>query len=310
MSILKNKYFIITLLIFGLIISFNLSHIAFSGGDGNGPNGPTPTSDDCVNIDVVDFDAEMSATVVGTVPNCDSTSNSTAQSDGDVFGGVFSGGNGGNGGGWDFTPPPPVLAADIKANGSDRPITIPYNTAATLSWTSSNATACTASGDWSGSKPTSGSESTGNLTSSKTYTLTCTAPGGSASDSVTVNVPSPDFSLNSSNDIYATILKDRPGDSTATTITVTPFNGFSSTVNLSVQSVSPFLPAGSTFSFTPSSLNSSQYSSGSQFYVHVGPGLSASQTYTIIIQGEGGGFGRTATVYLNAQVSNPIWREI
>jgi len=86
------------------------------------------------------------------------------------------------------TPPPTV---NLKANDSNVPIPIDYNTAANLSWTSENATSCIASGGWSGSKSTSGSESTGNLISSKTYTLTCTGTGGSASDSVTVNVTSP-----------------------------------------------------------------------------------------------------------------------
>lgn len=86
-----------------------------------------------------------------------------------------------------ITPPPTV---DIKANNSDGPITIDYNTSATLSWTSTNATSCSASGNWSGSKATSGSENTGNLISSKTYTITCTGPGGSATDSVTVYVSS------------------------------------------------------------------------------------------------------------------------
>lgn len=81
------------------------------------------------------------------------------------------------------TQPPTV---DIKANNSNGPITIAYNTAATLSWTSSNATSCTASNGWSGSKGTSGSTSTGRLTSSRTYTLTCTGTGGSASDTVVV----------------------------------------------------------------------------------------------------------------------------
>lgn len=83
------------------------------------------------------------------------------------------------------TPTPTV---NLLVNGSNGPITIPYNTSASLSWTSTNATSCTASGDWSGTKSTSGSLSTGNLTSSKIYTITCTGTGGSASDSVTVNV--------------------------------------------------------------------------------------------------------------------------
>ena len=87
---------------------------------------------------------------------------------------------------------PPTV--DIKANGSDGPITIPYNTSAALTWTSTDAASCYASGSWSGTKSISGSESTGNLTSSKTYTITCTGAYGSASDSVTVNVGAPTLS--------------------------------------------------------------------------------------------------------------------
>lgn len=84
---------------------------------------------------------------------------------------------------------------DIKANGSDGPVTITYGSSASLSWTSNNANSCQASGDWSGTKAISGSETTANLTSSKTYTLTCTGSGGSASDSVTVNVGSLSLSV-------------------------------------------------------------------------------------------------------------------
>ncbi|MDI6883169.1 MAG: PKD domain-containing protein [Patescibacteria group bacterium] len=88
---------------------------------------------------------------------------------------------------FDFIPfPTPTV--DIKANGSDGPITIAYNNSAVLSWTSTNATTCNASGAWSGARAISGSEATGNLTSSKTYTIICTGLGGSASDNVVVNV--------------------------------------------------------------------------------------------------------------------------
>lgn len=90
-----------------------------------------------------------------------------------------------------INPPfcPEQLTADIKANGSDGPISIPYNSVATLTWISTNATSCSVSpGGWTG---TSGSQSTGNLTVDRTYTLNCTGPGGSANDSVTVNVIAP-----------------------------------------------------------------------------------------------------------------------
>jgi hypothetical protein len=103
----------------------------------------------------------------------------------------------------DCSPNSPTV--DIKANSSDGPITIAYNTSATLSWTSSNATSCYASGSWSGTKSISGSESTGNLTSSKTYTITCTGSGGSVSDSVTVNVEAnrpPDANAGPDKEVY------------------------------------------------------------------------------------------------------------
>gem|GEM_PF-1561332 len=56
----------------------------------------------------------------------------------------------------------------------------------TLSWDSSNATSCTASNGWSGSKAVDGTE-TATPTATTTYTITCTGEGGSANDSVTVN---------------------------------------------------------------------------------------------------------------------------
>lgn len=89
-------------------------------------------------------------------------------------------------------PPPPPLAPTVNllVNDGDGPITVATGTAATLNWTSTNTSACAASNAWSGPKPISGSESTGalNVVGSFTYTLTCTGAGGSASDSVTINV--------------------------------------------------------------------------------------------------------------------------
>lgn len=81
----------------------------------------------------------------------------------------------------------PLPSANIKANLSDNP-TITYNTAANLTWTSTNTDSCVASDAWDGVKSASSSsgESTGDLTTTKTYTITCTGAGGSASDSVVV----------------------------------------------------------------------------------------------------------------------------
>ncbi|MEK7567368.1 MAG: Hint domain-containing homing endonuclease [Patescibacteria group bacterium] len=78
------------------------------------------------------------------------------------------------------------------------PSSIAYNSASTLDWSSTDTTGCTASGAWSGAKAVSGSQSTGNLTSNQTYTLTCTGPGGTTAPSnVTVTVGPPPASISS-----------------------------------------------------------------------------------------------------------------
>jgi uncharacterized repeat protein (TIGR01451 family) len=79
---------------------------------------------------------------------------------------------------------------NIKANNSDGTITIAYNTSANLTWTSTNANSCYASNNWSGTKSLSGSESTGSLTYTKVYTITCSNNTAFATDSVTVHVTS------------------------------------------------------------------------------------------------------------------------
>lgn len=60
-----------------------------------------------------------------------------------------------------------------------------------LTWSSTDATDCIASDGWTGTKFTSGSESTGALTISSIFTLTCTGTGGDASGAAAINVTSP-----------------------------------------------------------------------------------------------------------------------
>ena len=70
------------------------------------------------------------------------------------------------------------------------PSSIGMNGSSMLSWSSTNATACSASNGWSGSMPVSGSQSTGALTTTTNYTLSCTGAGGTAQKSVTIGVSS------------------------------------------------------------------------------------------------------------------------
>ncbi len=71
---------------------------------------------------------------------------------------------------------------------SATPTSVSAGSPSTLTWNSTNATSCSASGAWSGAQPTSGSVSTGALNTTSTYTLSCSGSGGSANASTTVTV--------------------------------------------------------------------------------------------------------------------------
>jgi hypothetical protein len=75
-------------------------------------------------------------------------------------------------------PPPPVAAptATLVAN----PVIVAAGAASTLTWTSTNATACTASGSWLGTLAANGSKSSGPVATNSSYSLTCTGPGGTS----------------------------------------------------------------------------------------------------------------------------------
>jgi hypothetical protein len=100
---------------------------------------------------------------------------------------------------YDYQPAPqpqpqPNPQVDLKVNGSDGHISLPYSQKTiTLSWISQYADSCQAFGDWSGSKPLSGSEHI-TLSNPKTYhfTLVCrNSSGKEVSDSVSVTLQNP-----------------------------------------------------------------------------------------------------------------------
>jgi len=101
---------------------------------------------------------------------------------------VLSGCGGGGGSSGSSTATTTSLAAsatDVKSGD-----------AVTLTWSSTNANSCMASGAWSGTLATSGSQNQP-VSATATYTITCTGAEGSASKSVTVtawNAPVPTIS--------------------------------------------------------------------------------------------------------------------
>lgn len=84
------------------------------------------------------------------------------------------------------TAPPPTPAPTVVLGVS--PTAVSAGQSSTLTWNSTNATSCTASGAWSGPEPVSGNVTTGALNSTASYTLSCTGAGGNAQASATVSV--------------------------------------------------------------------------------------------------------------------------
>ena len=80
------------------------------------------------------------------------------------------------------TPPVPTVSLGAA------PTAVRSQGTATLTWSSTDATSCSASGGWSGTRATSGSATVGPLSTGTTFTLACTGPGGTNSANVTVNI--------------------------------------------------------------------------------------------------------------------------
>src|SRR3989344_2591364 len=104
-------------------------------------------------------------------------------SEGLLGGGGGGGGGGGSGGGGSVIP---TSLPTVTFSVSDA--SIAYGGASTLTWSTTNATYCEATGDWSGERTLSGSQSTGILTADQTYTLACANARGPALRTVTVTI--------------------------------------------------------------------------------------------------------------------------
>ena len=160
-------------------------------------------------------------------------------------------------------PPPTVSLAAAST-------TVDTAAETTLSWTSANATSCTASGAWNGARETSGSQSTGALTSDATFTLTCTGEGGSASDSVTVTVQAvpPELTLTAADGSVA--------------------SGSATTLTWGAQNADSCEASGS---WTGSRATSGSVSTGA---------LTSDATFTLTCTGEGGSVSDSVTVTVQA----------
>ncbi|MYM26786.1 DUF3443 family protein [Duganella sp. CY15W] len=125
------------------------------------------------------------------------------------------------------TPPPsPTVSLTLA------PANITTAQSTVMSWSSANATSCTASGAWSGSKATSGSISvTPTAAGNFTYSLACTGDGGTANASAALSVTAalsnstaivvdngPSGANGAINIPYVSVTVCRPGTTTCETI--------------------------------------------------------------------------------------------
>jgi len=83
-------------------------------------------------------------------------------------------------------PPGSPLAPTVSLSAA--PDTVAPGGSTLLTWSSSNASGCNATGAWSGGKATSGSQTINSIVATSTYNLTCNGSGGSTTRSATVNV--------------------------------------------------------------------------------------------------------------------------
>ena len=82
--------------------------------------------------------------------------------------------------------PPPAPKVFIMPRGQ----LVKAGDAVKISWNAIGAKSCTASGDWTGTKPPSGGVSV-NPTKSEIYTLTCSGQNGTSTESATVHIVDP-----------------------------------------------------------------------------------------------------------------------
>jgi Zn-finger protein len=162
--------------------------------------------------------------------------------------------------------PSPVPTASISAS----PATIDQGQSATISWNSTDATSCTATGGWSGARSTTGSESV-SPSATTSYTLTCNGDGGSANDSVTVTVNEP------------------PATVPTVNVTMSP-----STIDQGQSATISWNSADATSCTASGGWSGARSTSGSE---SVSP--TATTSYTLTCSGEGGSANDSVTVTVN-----------
>jgi hypothetical protein len=185
----------------------------------------------------------------------------------------------GCGGGGSSTPPAPtatLTAAKTAVNhGEDT----------TLTWSSTNATSCTASGGWSGSLAASGSQSTGALTAAADFTLTCTGAGGTSQPATTTVHMIPTATLSADPTSVAPGTTSTLTWSSTDATACTASGGWTGALATSGTQASAALSADTTFSLTCSGDGGSSQAATATVSVVTGPTATLTVSPTVVAPG-------------------------
>lgn len=116
---------------------------------------------------------------------------------------------GGGGGGGSRTAQTDTTGSSPTLTFSASASSVTPGSSVTLSWQSTNADSCEASGGWSGSRSTTGQQTINSLQQSQTFSLSCSGAGGAALREVRVNVADgTEISLSLSSDVDRVLIND------------------------------------------------------------------------------------------------------
>ena len=170
---------------------------------------------------------------------------------------------------------PPANSPAPTVTLSAQPTTIEYGLFTTLNWSSTDAEKCEAGEAWSGVKLLTGTEPSPALNSTATFSLTCTGPGGVATQSVQVTVSPP------------VITPSGPVITFSASLNSVPYNG-SSMLTWSVVNASSCTASGP----VGSAWTGSKAMAGSQTLT----ALTTTATYTLSCIGTGGSASKSVSV--------------
>lgn len=196
---------------------------------------------------------------------------------------------------------PVVVATPPTVALSASPTSVTAGSSSSLTWNSTNATSCSASGAWSGNQPTSGSASTGAVNAASTYTLTCTGSGGSASATATVGI----------NTAFTTSLNSGMTITPAYTWTFNPgvptVKGYFWADGVLLGTAAPDAKGGYTFTIQTSSLTAGAHTLGHAWDTPEGLHKSPPNSYSVTIASTSTPPpppAPTGTIYFNGRATN------